>query len=38
MQLTEKRREETMTTDEHFFENDFSLPDELHYQQLEVYE
>ena len=28
--------EETIT-DEHFLENDFSLPDELHYKQLAVY-
>ena len=27
-----------MTTDEHFLENDFSLPDELDYKKLEVYE
>lgn len=38
MQSTEKQREETMTTDEHFFENDFSLPDEIHYQMLQVCE
>ena len=28
----------TTTTDEHFLENDFSLPDELDYKKLEVYE
>lgn len=28
----------TTNTDEHFLENDFSLPDELDYKQHDVYE